>query len=200
MTIETSSTTMPANYRRGVGVTLLNDKGGVFVARRIDFPDGAWQMPQGGIDEGELPHETAFRELREEIGTDSAEILAESAGWYRYDLPEEVLRRWGRGPWRGQEQKWFVMRFKGDDSDIDLATEHPEFSDWKWASVRELPEMVVSFKRQVYVDLLSEFPEIEGAMASLSRLLADPLIQKVMIADKEQEREIFDLLRPALPR
>jgi putative (di)nucleoside polyphosphate hydrolase len=186
------------DYRRGVGIMLLNRSGEVFVARRIDFPDETWQMPQGGIADGEEPHEAAFRELREEIGTDKAEIVAESAGWLRYELPDDIIGQKWKGRWRGQQQKWYVMRFTGTDADIDLDTEHPEFKEWKWAAVSQLPAMVVSFKRQVYLDLLGEFPKISDTLVSLSELLADPIIRKVMAADRVREREIFDLLRQAL--
>jgi len=144
-------------YRPNVGIMLLDRRNRVFVARRIDTPGEAWQMPQGGIDEGEEPHRAALRELEEEIGTDRAEILAETRGWMRYDLPAEIAGRiWG-GRYRGQRQKWFAMRFLGRDEEIDLATEHPEFSAWKWAAPAELPGLIVPFKRPLYVALLEEF-------------------------------------------
>ena len=145
-------------YRLGVGIMLLNRADEVLVARRIDMPGmPAWQMPQGGIDPGETPVQAALRELREEIGTDKVELLGASRGWLKYDLPAELSRGiWG-GRYRGQQQKWFAMRFIGDDSDIDLATEHPEFDAWKWVSHDQLAEMIVSFKRQLYIDILAEF-------------------------------------------
>lgn len=182
-----------AEYRPCVGVMLLNGQGEVFVAQRIDTPTEAWQMPQGGIDEGEDPRAAALRELTEEIGTDKAEILAESKGWLRYDLPAEVIERARHGRWRGQRQKWFVMRFIGSDSDIDLATEHPEFSAWKWVPVEALPDLIVTFKRQVYLDLLAEF----GGLSRLSALLADPIVQMMMAADSVSEAELYELLRRA---
>jgi 8-oxo-dGTP pyrophosphatase MutT (NUDIX family) len=148
----------PYGYRRGVGIMLLNERNEVLVGRRIDSED-AWQMPQGGIDENEDPRSAAFRELREEIGTDKADVVAESKTWLRYDLPFELRKRWG-DRWRGQQHKWFVMRFRGVDADIDVATEHPEFSAWKWVSAARLPELIVSFKRQIYVDLLTELEEM----------------------------------------
>jgi putative (di)nucleoside polyphosphate hydrolase len=129
----------------------------VFVARRIDTPSAAWQMPQGGIDAGESPPEAAMRELKEEIGTDNAEIIAESKGWLRYDLPRELIPRLWGGRYRGQMQKWFVLRFTGRDSDIRIDTEHAEFLEWKWVPMRELPDLIVPFKRQLYRDLLAEF-------------------------------------------
>ena len=148
-----------SEYRAAVGIMLLNHRGEVFVARRIDMPvTPAWQMPQGGIDPGEVPLQAALRELKEEIGTDKVEILAESAGWLQYDLPAEFDRSkfWG-GRYRGQRQKWFVMRFVGLDSEIDLATEHPEFDAWRWVAADRLPELAAPFKRQLYIDLLAEF-------------------------------------------
>jgi putative (di)nucleoside polyphosphate hydrolase len=145
-------------YRPAVGIMLLNRAGEVFVARRIDMPTmPAWQMPQGGIDPGETPLQAALRELKEEIGTDKAELLGESLGWLRYDLPPELARGMWGGRYRGQQQKWFAMRFTGTDGDIDLATEHPEFNAWKWMRPERLPEVIVPFKRQLYIDILAEF-------------------------------------------
>jgi putative (di)nucleoside polyphosphate hydrolase len=137
---------------------LLSRAGEVLVARRIDMPImPAWQMPQGGIDPGETPLQAALRELKEEIGTDKAEILGESSTWLKYDLPSELARGMWGGRYRGQRQKWFFMRFTGSDTDIDLATEHPEFDAWKWIQPELLPEMIVPFKRQLYIDILAEF-------------------------------------------
>jgi putative (di)nucleoside polyphosphate hydrolase len=145
-------------YRKGVGIMLLNDRDEVFVAQRADTRDEAWQMPQGGIDDDEEPRSAAFRELKEEIGTDQAHVIAESKHWLRYELPPDLRQRWGdRRHWRGQQQKWFVMRFDGTDADINLATAHPEFSAWKWVPIERLPELIVSFKRQLYLDILQEF-------------------------------------------
>jgi putative (di)nucleoside polyphosphate hydrolase len=145
-------------YRRSVGVMLLNRQSEVFVGRRIDMPsEQAWQMPQGGIDPGESPRQAALRELNEEIGTDKAEILAESRTWLRYELPPEIGGAMWGGRYCGQEQKWFAMRFTGSDSDIDLATEHPEFDRWRWVAPQRLPGLIVPFKRQLYLDILDEF-------------------------------------------
>ncbi len=153
----------PPRYRRGVGIMLLNPLDQVFVAQRIDFAGDAWQMPQGGIDKGESPREAALRELKEEIGTDNAEFLAESKGWFTYDFPPELRERFRQGRYLGQQQKWFAMRFRGTDSDIDLETHHPEFKTWKWVAPSELPRLIVPFKRQVYLDVLEEFRAlIEG--------------------------------------
>jgi putative (di)nucleoside polyphosphate hydrolase len=143
---------------------LLNPAGRVFVGRRIGLPlDPAWQMPQGGIDRGETPRQAALRELKEETGTDKADILAESAAWFRYDLPPELAGRvWG-GRWRGQRQKWFAMRFRGDDRDIDLAAAEPEFDAWQWVAPETLPALIVPFKRRLYRDILAEFRDLLGS-------------------------------------
>lgn len=143
---------------------LVNADGLVFVGARIDNPDDAWQMPQGGIDQGEAPLDAAFRELEEEIGTAKAELMAESAEWLTYDLPPELMGRMWKGKYRGQKQKWFLMRFTGMDSDINLETDHPEFRDWKWAHPEDLPNLIVPFKRDLYRDLIDEF---EPKIASL---------------------------------
>ena len=148
------------HYRPGVGIMLLNRDGLVFVGRRIDMPAGlaAWQMPQGGIDEGEEPRQAALRELGEEVGTSRTEILAESRGWLHYDVPPELTAGLWSGRYRGQRQKWFLMRFLGADSDIDpAATGHPEFDAWEWVQPARLPELIVPFKRQLYLDVLAEF-------------------------------------------
>ncbi len=147
-------------YRGGVGIMLLNEQREVFVAKRIDMTSEAWQMPQGGIDPGEVPNATALRELKEEIGTDKAEIIYESPDWYYYDLPEHLIPKiWG-GRYRGQQQKWFVMRFTGTDADINIHTEHPEFSQWKWVKLDELPNIIVPFKRDLYQKLVDDFRPI----------------------------------------
>ena len=144
-------------YRDGVGAMLVNRDGLVFVAKRIDMRAEAWQMPQGGIDAGESPRNCVMRELAEETGTDKAEIIYESPDWYYYDLPDELVPSiWG-GKYRGQRQKWFVLNFLGEDSDIDLETEHPEFLEWKWASPAQLPDLIVPFKRDLYTKLVADF-------------------------------------------
>jgi putative (di)nucleoside polyphosphate hydrolase len=152
----------PARYRRNVGIMLLNRDRRVFVAQRIDTP-GAWQMPQGGIDDGETPRQAALRELMEEIGTDKATILAESKEWLRYELPTELRGGiWG-GKYDGQMQKWLVCNFTGTDADIDLATEHPEFDSWQWVEPQQLPTLIVPFKRAIYEAVLVEFaPLLSG--------------------------------------
>jgi putative (di)nucleoside polyphosphate hydrolase len=144
-------------YRDGVGVVLFNRQGQVFVGRRIDQVAEAWQLPQGGIDPGETPRQAALRELREEIGTADAEIVAESRDWLTYDLPAAIRAQVWQGRFRGQRQKWFAARFLGPDSAIDLATHHPEFNAWKWAALADLPKLGVAFKRAIYKRLVAEF-------------------------------------------
>ncbi len=145
-------------YRRGVGAVLIDAEGQVFVARRIDTPGEAWQLPQGGIEDGETPRQAVLRELAEEIGTDKAEIIAESAEWMCYDLPGELADTvWG-GRYRGQMQKWFALRFTGADEDIDLnASACPEFADAKWVAMEDLPRLIVPFKRALYENIVAEF-------------------------------------------
>ena len=152
-------------YRPGIGLVLLNPRGLVFVAQRMDTPGDAWQVPQGGIDEGEDPRQTALREMEEEIGTAKAEIIAESKDWLSYDLPPEVADKSWKGRFRGQKQKWFCARFTGSDADIDLATEHPEFCRWQWMDLAAVPGLIVPFKRPLYDQVVAEFLPIAQAMA-----------------------------------
>lgn len=148
---------MTRPYRPCVGIMLLNREGLVLVAQRRDMKSDAWQMPQGGIDKGEAPIDAAWREMREEIGTDKATLLAESADWLHYDLPPDLAGRLWGGRYRGQRQKWFAFRFEGDDSDIDIATANPEFTAWKWAPMADLPGLIVPFKQRLYRDIVAEF-------------------------------------------
>ena len=146
-------------YRRGAGVMLLNREGKVFVAARIDNPADAWQMPQGGLDDGEEPWDGALRELEEEtsIGRDLVERIAHCAEPLRYELPDELAAKvWG-GKWKGQIQHWFLARFTGGDEEVNLDTEHPEFRDWKWVEPDRLPELIVPFKQGLYRRILREF-------------------------------------------
>ena len=150
------------SHRRGVGVMLLNRDGQVFVGARVDNPEDAWQMPQGGIDDDEEPWPAAIRELEEETGIPPrlVEKVAECPEPLRYDLPEEWRPRLWGGKWVGQEQDWFLARFLGDDRDIDLnAAGHPEFRDWKWVEPDRLPQLIVPFKRELYQRLLREFAD-----------------------------------------
>jgi putative (di)nucleoside polyphosphate hydrolase len=147
-------------YRPCVGIMLFNRAGQVFVGKRIDQTLEGWQMPQGGIDKDEAPHEAALRELEEEIGTRNAEILREHPDWLTYDLPPRLVGLSLRGRYRGQKQKWFAMRFLGRDSEINLTTSEPEFSHWRWASIDELPRLIVPFKRDTYANAIAAFCDL----------------------------------------
>lgn len=150
-------------YRPCVGVLMFNAAGQVFVARRIGLDD-AWQMPQGGIDGDETPHAAGLRELAEEIGTASVEIVGETAGWITYDFPAD-LNHGIRKKWRGQRQKWFACRFTGSEDEIDLDTEHPEFDAWKWVEMQDLVDLIVAFKRDSYAAVVAELsPLVDQAL------------------------------------
>ncbi len=136
---------------------LFGPGGRVFVGKRVDTPGDHWQMPQGGIDEGEAPRAAALRELREEIGTGKAEIIAEHGEWLKYDLPADLAARSWDGRYRGQEQKWFALRFTGVDADIDLSRHDEEFDAWRWEDIDRLPGLVVDFKREVYEKAVAAF-------------------------------------------
>ena len=146
-------------YRPNVGIMLVNRDGRVFVAQRLDSENDAWQMPQGGIDKGEDPRAAALRELQEETGVspDLVRIEAQTPDWLCYDFPHELAPRTCGGKYRGQKQRWFLMRFLGDDNQIDIETEHPEFSRWEWIDPADLVDRIVPFKRDVYAQVLREF-------------------------------------------
>jgi putative (di)nucleoside polyphosphate hydrolase len=150
-------------YRPNVGAVLFNRDGLVFVARRADLPNaegeaGGWQLPQGGIDAGEDPRGAVLRELAEEIGTDRAEIIGEHPDWLIYDLPPHLVGVALKGRYRGQRQRWFALRFTGDDRDIRLDLDpHPEFDAWRWTRLQELPALAVTFKRPIYEILTRSF-------------------------------------------
>lgn len=143
-------------YRPNVGIALFNPAGAVFLGKRPGDGMFAWQMPQGGIDAGETPHEAALRELEEEVGVQPSlvSLLEEAPDWLSYDFPEQVRRKQG---WRGQRQKWFAFRFLGEDRDIVLDRHTPEFEAWRWGSLSEAPELVIPFKRAVYNQVAQRF-------------------------------------------
>jgi putative (di)nucleoside polyphosphate hydrolase len=150
-------------YRPNVGAVLFNRQGRIFVARRADFPNaegpaGGWQLPQGGIDAAEDPRVAIFRELGEEIGTDKAEIIGEHPDWLQYDLSPELIGRALGGKYRGQRQRWFALRFTGEDADIRLDLDpHPEFDAWRWEDLKNLPSLAVGFKQDIYAALAISF-------------------------------------------
>ena len=147
-------------YRPCVGVMLFNREGLVFVGKRIDQTAEGWQMPQGGIDDGETPAEAACRELEEEIGTRDVALLREMDEWLCYDLPAHLLGVALRGRYRGQRQKWLAMRFLGEDSQISIQTAEPEFGHWKWLAVESLPRLIVAFKRDTYTKVIGAFRDL----------------------------------------
>ena len=142
--------------RIGVGIIVLNHENKIFVGKRKDNPVDKWQMPQGGVDKGEDFITAKKRELKEETSIDNIKIIKEIDGWLEYELPKNLLGIIWKGKFRGQKQKWFIVRFTGTDSEINLETKYPEFIEWKWIEMNKLPEVIVNFKRNVYVKLLSE--------------------------------------------
>ena len=152
---------MTSQYRRGVGMMILNNIKEILVGRRLDHPSGFWQMPQGGIDENENPEEAVWREMMEEIGTNKAKLLKISSQWINYDIPSDTLKTlpWGR-KYIGQTQKWFAFQFTGEENDINVGTVNPEFSEWKWTKINLIVDEIVPFKRDVYSTILKEFKDI----------------------------------------
>jgi putative (di)nucleoside polyphosphate hydrolase len=151
---------MSKEYRKCVGMMILNTNNEILVGRRIDYPSGYWQMPQGGIDKNEKPEKAVFREMMEEIGTNNVKLINISAQWINYNIPEDTLKTlpWGQ-IYIGQRQKWFIFRFKGKNNEIDVGTENPEFSEWKWLNHKLLLNNAVPFKRDVYEKVLKEFKD-----------------------------------------
>ena len=139
--------------RNGVGIIVLNNKNKIFVARRIDNPKNFWQMPQGGVDDGEDFLEAAYRELEEETSIKNVKLIKEFDDTTTYELPDHLLGIIWKGKFRGQKQKWFLMRFTGEESEIDIKTKNPEFLDWKWVEINQITEVVVDFKLHVYKEL-----------------------------------------------
>ena len=148
-------------YRPCVGIVLANGRGEVFAGQRIDAEFDAWQMPQGGIDPGESAHNAALRELEEETGVtpDLVTVEAETPDWVRYDLPVELVPKVWKGRFRGQKQRWFLMRFHGTDEQIVIETAHPEFSEWRWIPADEVVDKIIPFKRAVYAEVMGQFAE-----------------------------------------
>ena len=149
---------MAQQYRKCVGMMIINQNKEILVGRRIDHPSGFWQMPQGGIDNDEKPEEAVWREMMEEIGTNNVKLIKESSQWIQYNIPSNTLKTlpWGK-KYIGQTQKWFAFEFVGKDSEINVGTENPEFSEWKWAKIDTIVENIVPFKRDVYSKILKEF-------------------------------------------
>ena len=147
-------------FRSGVGIVVLNKDNKVFVAKRIDNNKNFWQMPQGGVDEGEEYLTAAYRELEEETSIKNVDLIKELDGLISYDLPKNLLGVIWKGKYRGQKQKWFVMRFLGKDIEINIKTEHPEFCEWKWINLENITDQVVEFKLHVYLDVKKKVKEI----------------------------------------
>ncbi len=152
------STSKNLPYRKGVGMMVFNDNKKIFVGKRIDNQK-AWQMPQGGVDQNEDYETAARRELYEETGIQSIRIVQRSKGEYTYDLPEYLLGKIWKGKYRGQKQNWFLIKFLGPDSEINLNQKFPEFNEWKWVDIKELPNMIVPFKKKLYLSIIQEFNE-----------------------------------------
>ena len=146
--------------RIGVGIVLLNDKNNVFVGKRIDNPKNSWQMPQGGVDQNEDLLQAAKRELEEETGVKTTKLIKELDNWLTYDLPKNLLGKIWKGKYRGQKQKWFIMKFTGKNEEININTKHPEFIDWKWIEHQDLPKVAVAFKINIYEKLKEELASL----------------------------------------
>ncbi|MDA9591571.1 RNA pyrophosphohydrolase [Pelagibacteraceae bacterium] len=146
------------DYRRGVGMVIINHERKIFIGQRFDKDRSAWQMPQGGIDNNETPEETCIRELAEETGiVSNYKILDKTKSWYSYDLPDNLQKKLWRGKYKGQVQQWFILNFFGNDTEINIKTKHPEFKKWKWAYKEELMKLIVPFKKELYEKTFTEF-------------------------------------------
>ena len=151
----------PKDYRPNVGMMIINQKKEIFVGKRIDHPSNFWQMPQGGIDAQEIPYIAALREMDEEVGIkkNKVDLLTESKDWYYYSIPSDLAKTLWKGKYKGQRQKWFLYKFKGTEKDINIHTEHPEFSDYKWVTKDFLVPNIVPFKKKIYEKILLEFKD-----------------------------------------
>ena len=151
----------PKDYRPNVGMMIINQKKEIFVGKRIDHPSNFWQMPQGGIDAQEVPSIAALREMEEEVGIkkNKVDLLTESKDWYYYSIPSDLAKTLWKGKYKGQRQKWFLYKFKGTDKDINIHTDHPEFSNYKWVTKDFLVPNIVPFKKKIYEKLLLEFKD-----------------------------------------
>ena len=146
--------------RNGVGIAVLNKENKIFVAKRIDNPADFWQMPQGGIDEGENYFDAALRELKEETSIKTVELIKEISKYTTYDLPDRLLGIIWKGKYKGQKQKWFIVKFNGEENEINIKTKHPEFLDWKWIDIKDLTTKVVDFKLHVYREIQKELEKV----------------------------------------
>ena len=146
-------------YRPCVGLLVINKKGLIFIGQRIDNNMDAWQMPQGGIEEGENIYNAGLREMKEEIGTDNVKLIGEMKEWVKYDIPNKLGKRLWNGKYRGQKQKWLAYSFLGSDNEININTKVPEFQNWKWEKAKNLPEKAVPFKRNIYETVIEYFSE-----------------------------------------
>ncbi len=146
-------------FRPCVGLVLINHEGLIFLGQRLDSNLDAWQMPQGGIDEGETPYQAGLREMMEEVGTNNVELLGEMQEWLNYEIPKKLAKRLWHGKYIGQTQKWLAFRFLGKDVEININTKHPEFSVWKWEKAEQLSKLAVPFKKDIYEKVLKEYSE-----------------------------------------
>ena len=160
LTVEMNSKFKNLPLRTGVGIILLNKENKIFVAKRIDNPKTFWQMPQGGVDKNEDFLKAAYRELKEETSIESVKLIKQLDGVLTYELPNHLLGIIWKGKFRGQKQKWFLMRFIGDENEINIKTKNPEFSDWKWLEIDKITELVVDFKLHVYKEIKEKVKKI----------------------------------------
>ena len=147
-------------YRKCVGMMIINKEKKILVGRRIDHPSGFWQMPQGGIENGESPRNAGLREMKEEIGSNNVKLIGEIDNWLNYDIPQKLSSKLWNGKYRGQTQKWLAFRFLGNDEEINIDTEDPEFKEWKWEEHKNLVNLAVPFKKDIYKKIINEFSHL----------------------------------------